>query len=179
MKKGVLYVLVGTLFLLSACGKKEIVTQPIPDVTEQYNYKESTVLIIDAIVDTEAEMQYIDKIQQEYAKLANSYNTSVARSSGLTSNAAPQAVENMQKGIQSLVTDLEKFQYRISTINLPDFYKQTLATSIGAYVQSLNDENMRLSGGEENENPPSAKLYQQADEANKKVQKAYQEIRQS
>lgn len=179
MKKGVLVMLLGAVVLLSACGKKEVVTQPIPDVTEQYKYKENSVPVIDAIIDTDVEMRYIEKIQQEYAQFANHYATYVAKSSGLSPNSVPQSLGGVQQGIQSLLIDLEKYQYRISTMNLPMDYKNALMASINAYRQSLSNENTRLTESKNSDGKPSNSLYQQAEEANKKVQQTYLKIRQS
>ena len=176
MKKVCGIILFAPLLLLSSCGKEEVYVQPIPDVRQQYNYIDTNVPVIDAIIDTEAEKKYMLKIHTEYEKFLSHYEGLVSTSSALTTTSAPQTIASTKEGVTALIADLEHFKNRMTTIDLPSDYRSALVASLNAFIQSLSSEKTRLSQSADSEAKPSNELYQYAQDTQKKAKEVYQKI---
>lgn len=174
MRRKELVLLVLPVLLLSACGQKEIVVQPIPDSTTSYNHIHTSVPIIDAIIDTEAEVRYIQEIQREYEKYMGYYTNFVSKSSGVGVGSNPATIQTTKEGLQELVKEIEQFKTRITTIDVPANYRTALLASLNAMNASLTSEAVRLS--EKSESEPSGDLYQKAQDGYKYVQQVFQAL---
>lgn len=184
MKKMVQCFLLSSVLFLGACSQSEPAPKYFEDLQQINNgggAKKQSSVVIDAIIDTEAEYAYISSIQNEYETWKTKYDSTTTQLSSLLVNLKGQPMEEEKKFLTVFLTDIGAFKGKIGSIDLPDAYRSSILEALEGYAGSVRHELTRVNQNErgsiEDETTiTSNKLYESAQEKNLKVQGIYNDI---
>lgn len=183
MRKGLVAIGVMLVTLLMGCTNKE---EGFSDVDfsnstdQEHSY--SGGVILDAIVDTEAEYKYLQEIHEEYNVLRSDYVSVHGYVSSVLGSGDVGAIKTTSEQVVAFKTEMSTFKAKIGNINLPSVYGESLNEAISCYIELVNIELERLNKKPETVNSLqqtvtlTEKDFNKAEEVHLAVQRNYSTI---
>lgn len=143
MKKSIICFI--PIIFLAAC-EKEMEIVPINDEAKETNTttssKEFDPMMIDAVIDTPAEKDYIERIGKKYSASREEYEKSVSNLSRVkaSTDSYMGVMTEARNTINNTLQSLERTQREIDDIYMPGDYKQLINDSYSKMYESLNSE---------------------------------------
>lgn len=183
MKKVFMCIVASMVVLLAACGDEKTGYDELPLGVED-TYRFGNEVILDAIVDTDAEYTYLKELHAEYEQLRADYSSARRYASAVISRGDSGEIQTASQQISTFRSAMENFKAKLATITLPSEYGQSLNEAVSYYIQLMNNEVGRLVSGADSSmliqktesEAMTEKEFEKAEELNRVVQQNYMSI---
>lgn len=183
MKKKLILGLILVCLLFGCELSQEKDVPKMADIPGEYDHikKEKVSFTPDAIIDTEAEFDFILNVHKEYEKIKVKADQTLKKASTITTYEKNET-ENVLRNMNVFSEEISGFKNRVDNMTLPSDYKNDLNNIIALYLNLKDSEYSRI--GELNAEFPtgdytldtSKKLYEKIQRENKILMESYNEI---